>query len=267
MRLGSISHACQLVGVFFVLALPMFPAAAETASPPISGSNGLMGEWGANSPDSSRKPTGGLSDHGVTSPGTPTESNAPTADAQKPESLPDAKLESRPPIAPQNVAPSPPSAQSDSDGLIEWNSNGSESQAGNDQPGISASDTPTELSPPSAGAQDAELRSSPPDIELESSPPSTPQEVAPEPRAQSSSNGLVEWNANNSASQTGAGTDRSLATEPGTQPGREGSIVEGGITGSDNASKIPNDQQANLDRKIRIFRQNSVLLARRQKKA
>jgi lipoprotein-anchoring transpeptidase ErfK/SrfK len=248
MRLGSISHACQLVGVFFVLALPMFPAAAETASPPISGSNGLMGEWGANSPDSGRKPIGGLRDqHGVTSPGIPTETNAPTADAQKPESLPDAKLESSPPIAPQNVAPSPPNAQSESDGLIEWNSNGSAPQTGNDQQGITASDTPTELSPPSAGAQDAELRSSPPDTELESSPPSASREVSPEPRAQSSSNGLVEWNANNSASQTGASTDRSLATEPGTQPGREGPIVEGGITESDNGSEIPNDQQANLD--------------------
>ena len=72
------------------------------------------------------------------------------------------------------------------------------------QQGTTAPGTPTESSQPSADAEDAELKSSPPDAELESSPPSAPRNVAPSPSAQSGSNGLIEWSANSSESQTGS---------------------------------------------------------------
>ena len=63
--LGHVSYVCPVVTAFCMLAFLVFPAAAEPASPPISGSNGLMGLWGANSSsaprtDSSRKPIEGL---------------------------------------------------------------------------------------------------------------------------------------------------------------------------------------------------------------
>ena len=81
---------------------------------------------------------------------------------------------SNPPSAPRNVAPSP-SAQSGSNGLIEWSANNSAIADGlkckADQrfkkQGTTAPGTPTELSQPSADAEDAELKSSPPDEELE----------------------------------------------------------------------------------------------------
>ena len=133
-------------------------------------------------------------------------------DAELKSSPPDAELESSPPSAPRNVAPSS-SAQSGSNGLIEWSANSSELQTGssgkpisgsNDQQGATAPGIPTELSPPSTDAQDAELKSSPPDAELESSPPSAPRNVAPSPSAQSGSNGLIEWSANSSDLVTGS---------------------------------------------------------------
>jgi hypothetical protein len=164
-----------------------------------SGSNGLI-EWHS---DSSESQTG--NDQLGAAPESSTESTLPSADAQ------DAELESIRPSAPD--APSP-SSQSGSNGLIEWNSDSSESQTGYDQQGIT--DTSTESSPP-----DAELKSSPPDAELESSPPSAPRDVAPSPSAQSS-NGLIEWDANNSAPQTGSSTDLSVAPSPAAQSGPEG---------------------------------------------
>jgi lipoprotein-anchoring transpeptidase ErfK/SrfK len=245
--LGHVSYVCPVVTAFCMLAFLVFPAAADPASPPISGSNGLMGLWGANSSapqtDSSRKPIkGSKHQQGITAPGTSTESAPPGAE--------EGELESSPPSAPRENAPSRGS-QSGSNGLIEWNSDSSESQTGNDQQGIT--DTSTESSPP-----DAELKSSPPDAELESSPPSAPRDVAPSPSAQSS-NGLIEWDANNSAPQTGSSTDLSVAPSPGAQSGPEGPMGEEGTSGSPagpgssahpsgKASKVPNDQQANLER-------------------
>jgi lipoprotein-anchoring transpeptidase ErfK/SrfK len=247
---------------FFVLAFIAFPPAAEPASPPISGSNGLMGLWGADSSapqtDSSEKPIkGSKRQQGITAPETSTESSPPSADAQ------DGEFESIRPSAPRNVAPSP-SAQSGSNGLIKRNSNSLESQTGfsskptrgsSEQQGVPAPGILTELSPPSAAAP--ELKSSPPDAELESIPPSAPRDIAPSPSPQSS-NGLIEWDANNSAPQTGSNTDRSVAPSPGAQSGPEGPMGEGGASSatrpgssahpSGKASKVPNDQQANLER-------------------
>ena len=232
--LGPLKCVCRVVTAFF-MAFLIFPAAAETASPPISGSNGLMGLWGANSSapqtGSSGKPISGSNEQqGATAPGTPTESSPPSADSQ------DAELESSPPSAPRNVVPPPISG---SNGLMgEWGANSSQPQSGkpisgsNDQQDTTAPGIPTESSPPSADAQDAELKSSPqdaelksspPDAELESSPPSAPRNVAPSPSAQSGSNGLIEWSANSSELQTGSSgkpisgsNDQQGATAPGT---------------------------------------------------
>ena len=207
--LGPLKCVCRVVTAFF-MAFLIFPAAAETASPPISGSNGLMGLWGANSSapqtGSSGKPISGSNEQqGATAPGTPTELSPPSADLQ------DAELELSPPSAPRNVVPPPISG---SNGLMgEWGANSSQPQRGsngkpisgsNDQQDPTAPGIPTELSPPSADAQDAEFKSSPPDAELESSPPSAPRNVAPSPSAQSGSNGLIEWSANSSELQTGS---------------------------------------------------------------
>jgi lipoprotein-anchoring transpeptidase ErfK/SrfK len=258
---GPLKCVCRVVTAFSLLAFLIFPAAAEPALPPISGSNGLMGLWGANSSESqtgsSGKPISGSNDQqDTTAPGTPTESSPP--DAELESSPPDAEPESSPPSAPRNVAP-PPSAQSGSNGLIEWSANSSESQTvgkpisgSNDQQDTSAPGTPTESSPP-----DAELKSSPPDAELESSPPSAPRNVAPSPSAQSGSNGLIEWSANSSESQTGSSTDLSVAPSPSAQSGSEGSMGEWGTSGSaaqtgsgahtsGKAFKVLNGQHANV---------------------
>ena len=167
--LGPLTCAFRVVTAFFMLALLIFPAAAETPSPPISGSNGLMGLWGANS---SAPQTAGSNDQdGAT--GTPTESSPPSADAQ------DADLGSSPRSAPRNVVPPPISG---SNGLMgEWGQNSSQPHGGssgkpisgsNDLQGTSAPGPLTESSPPSAEAQDAELKSSPPD-RVESAKPAT----------------------------------------------------------------------------------------------
>ena len=100
--LGPLKCVCRVVTAFF-MAFLIFPAAAETASPPISGSNGLMGLWGANSSapqtGSSGKPISGSNEQqGATAPGTPTESSPPSADSQ------DAELELSRPSAPRNRA-------------------------------------------------------------------------------------------------------------------------------------------------------------------
>ena len=81
---------CRVVTAFFMLTFLIFPAAAETAPPPISGSNGLMGLWGANSSapqtGSSGKPISGSHEQqGATAPGTPTESSPPSANSQDAE--------------------------------------------------------------------------------------------------------------------------------------------------------------------------------------
>ena len=237
--LGPVKCVCRLVTTFFLLALLIFPAAAEPAPPPISGSNGLMGEWGANSSapqtgpstDLSGKPNSGSNDQrGTTAPVTPTESSPPSADAQ------DAELGSSPPSAPPNVAP-PPSAQSGSNGLIEWDASSSAPQTGsstdlsgkpisgsNDQQGTTAPVTPTESSPPSEDAQDAELGSS---------PPSGPQSVAPSPSGQSGSNGMIgESGTSGSASQTGSSADLNVAPSPSAQSGANESMGEWGTSGS-----------------------------------
>ncbi len=75
--LGHVSYVCPVVTAFCMLAFLVFPAAADPASPPISGSNGLMGLWGADSSapqtDSSRKPIkGSKHQQGITAPGTST---------------------------------------------------------------------------------------------------------------------------------------------------------------------------------------------------
>ena len=198
-----------------------------------------MPERGANSSapqtGSSRKPIkGSKHQQGITAPETSTESTLPSADAQ------DAELESIRPSAPD--APSP-SSQSGSNGLIEWNSDSSESQTGNDQQGIT--DTSTESSPP-----DAELKSSPPDAELESSPPSAPRDVAPLPSAEFGSHGLIEWDS--SESQTSSSIERSVAPSSGAQSGPEKPMKEGDTRGSaaqpGSSVKVPNGQQANLGR-------------------
>ena len=95
---GPLKCVCRVVTAFFLLASLIFPAAAEPALPPISGSNGLMGLWGANSSESqtgsSGKPISGSNDQqDTTAPGTPTESSPPSADAE------DAELKSSPPDA------------------------------------------------------------------------------------------------------------------------------------------------------------------------
>ena len=347
--LGPLKCVCRTA---FFMAFLIFPAAAETAAPPISGSNGLMGLWGGNSSapqtGSSGKPISGSNEQqGATAPGTPTESSPPSADSQDAElessppsaprnvvpppisgsnglmgeggansselqtgssgkpisgsndqqntgiptelspssaaaqdaelkssppdaelksSPPDAELESSPPSAPRNVAS--PSAQSGSNGLIEWSANSSELQTGssgkpisgsNDQQDTTAPGIPTELSPPSAAAQDAELKSSPQDAELKSSPPdaeleSSPPNVVPPPI--SGSNGLIEWSANSSESQTGSSTDLSV----GAQSGSEGSIGEWGTSGSaaqtgsgaHTSGKAFNGQHANVGSDIVI---------------
>jgi lipoprotein-anchoring transpeptidase ErfK/SrfK len=347
--LRPLKCVCRVVTAFFMLTFLIFPAAAETAPPPISGSNGLMGLWGANSSapqtGSSGKPISGSHEQqGATAPGTPTESSPPSADSQDAEiessiltaprnavappifgsnglmgewganssqpqrgsngkpisgsnsptvpgiptessppsadaksspqdaelksSPPDAELESNPTTAPRNVAPSS-SAQSDSNELIEWSANSSELQTGssgkpisgsNDQQGVTAPGILTESSRPRA-TLDADLKSSPPDEELESSPPSAAQNVAPSPSAQSGSNGLIEWDANSSAQPMGSSTDRSVAPSPTAQSGFEGSMGEWGTSGSTaqtdasaNASgkafKVPNGQHANLESDI-----------------
>ena len=96
----------------------------------------------------------------------------PSADAQDAElksSPPDAELESSPPSAPRNVAPSP-SAQSSSNGLIEWGANSSAPQTGS----------------------------------------STDLRVAPSPSAQSGSKGSMrEWGTSGSAAQTGSSANTS----------------------------------------------------------
>ena len=93
---GPLKCVCRVVTAFFLLAFLIFPAAADPALPPISGSNGLMGLWGANNSasqtGSSGKPISG-SKQGTTAPGTPTESSEPSADAE------DAELKSSPPDA------------------------------------------------------------------------------------------------------------------------------------------------------------------------
>ena len=71
--LGPLKCVCRTA---FFMAFLIFPAAAET--PPISGSNGLMGLWGGNSSapqtGSSGKPISGSNEQqGATAPGTPTE--------------------------------------------------------------------------------------------------------------------------------------------------------------------------------------------------
>ena len=258
--LGPLKCVCRVVTAFF-MAFLIFPAGAETASPPISGSNGLMGLWGANSSapqtGSSGKPISGSNEQqGATAPGTPTESSPPSANSQDAElelestkratkcratahirfqwadgrvgrkQLATAKRKAdqrfqrptghhcswdshrvraqarmhrmqsssrvhrmqgssrSPPSAPRNVAPLP-SAQSGSNGLIEWSANTSELQTGssgkpisgsNEQQDATAPGILTEPSPPSA-TQDAELESSPQDAELKSSPPDAELEV------------------------------------------------------------------------------------------
>jgi lipoprotein-anchoring transpeptidase ErfK/SrfK len=61
---------------------------------------------------------------------------------------------------------------------------------------------------------------------------STDLSVAPSPSAQSGSNGLIEWSANNSELQTGSSTDLSVAPLPSAQSGSEGSMGEWGTSGS-----------------------------------
>ena len=88
--LGPLKCVCRTA---FFMAFLIFPAAAET--PPISGSNGLMGLWGGNSSapqtGSSGKPISGSNDQQNT--GIPTELSPPSAAAQ------DAELKSSPPDA------------------------------------------------------------------------------------------------------------------------------------------------------------------------
>ena len=166
---------------------------------------------------------------------------------------PDAELESSPPSAPRNVAPSP-SAQSGSNGLIEWSANSSDLVTGssgkpisgsNDQQGATATGILTELSPPSATQ----------DVELELSPPSAPRNVVPPPI--SGSNELIEWGANSSVPQTGSSTDLRVAPSPSAQLGSKGSMGEWGTSGSaaqtgssantsGKAFKVPNGQYANV---------------------
>jgi lipoprotein-anchoring transpeptidase ErfK/SrfK len=161
---------------FLLLAFLIFPAAAETASPPISGSNGLMGLWGPNSWKPQRDFDHSHGQQGTDAPGTSTESTPSSTDAQD----------------------AVPPRTSGSNGLTgEWDTNGSSSDKKGPRQGNSI-----ESSPPSADA--VELRSSPPDAELKSSPPSAPRNVAPPLGAQAGSEGAIEWSANTSASQTGS---------------------------------------------------------------
>ena len=217
--LGPLKCLCRVVAAFFLLALLIFPAAGEPAPPPISGSNGLMGLWGANSSESqtgsSGKPISGSNDQqDTTAPGTPTESSPP--DAELKSSPPDAELESSPPSEPRNFVPSL-SAQSGSNGLIEWSANSSESQTGS----------------------------------------STDLSVAPSPSAQSGSNGRIEWDANSSTPPSGSSTDLSVAPSPSAQSGSKGSMGEWGTSGSavqtgasaytsGRAFKVPNSQDATV---------------------
>ena len=239
--LGPLKCVCRTA---FFMAFLIFPAAAETAAPPISGSNGLMGLWGGNSSapqtGSSGKPISGSNEQqGATAPGTPTELSPPSADSQ------DAELESSPPSAPRNVVPPPISG---SNGLMgEGGANSSELQTGSSGKPISGSndqqDTgiPTEFESTERGCTGCRVESVhgcraqvevPPDAELKSSPPSAPRNVAPSPSAQSGSNGLIEWSANSSELQTGSSTDLSVAPSPSAQSGSEGSIGEWGTSGS-----------------------------------
>ena len=168
---GPLKCVCRVVTAFFLLAFLIFPAAAEPALPPISGSNGLMGLWGANNSasqtGSSGKPiSGSNTGHHCSWHSDRVESTERGCRGCR------AQVESTgcrarvsPPSAPRNVAPSP-SAQSGSNGLIEWSANNSASQTGSSgkpisgsKQGTTAPGTPTELSPPSADAEDAELKS------------------------------------------------------------------------------------------------------------
>jgi lipoprotein-anchoring transpeptidase ErfK/SrfK len=105
--LRPLKCVCRLVTAFFLLAMLIFPAAAETAPSPSaqSGSNGLMGEWGGNSSAGaylSGKPVSGSNDQqGTTAPGTPTEASPPSAPAE------DVDPESSPPSAPQDAESAP----------------------------------------------------------------------------------------------------------------------------------------------------------------
>jgi lipoprotein-anchoring transpeptidase ErfK/SrfK len=227
--LGSLKCVCRLVTTFFLLALLIFPAAAEPAPPPISGSNGLMGDWGANSSapqtgsstDLSGKPISGSNDQqGTTAPGTPKESNPPSADAQDT------------PSAPPNVAPSP-SARSGSEGSMEeWGTSGSAAQTGSS----------TDLSEkPISGSSDQQGTTSP-GTPSESSPPSAPPNVAPSPSAQSGSNGLIEWGANSSAPQTGSSTDLSGKPISGSKD-QQGTTAPGTSTESSPLSADAQDTE------------------------
>ena len=171
--LGPLKCVCRVVTAFF-MAFLIFPAAAETASPPISGSNGLMGLWGANSSapqtGSSGKPISGSNEQqGATAPGTPTESSPPSANSQ------DAELRVKSTKRATKCRAAAHIRFQWTDG--EWGANSSQPQSGkpisgsNDQQDTTAPGIPTESSPPSADAQDAELKSSPQDAELKSSPP------------------------------------------------------------------------------------------------
>jgi lipoprotein-anchoring transpeptidase ErfK/SrfK len=155
--LRPLKCVCRLVTAFFLLAMLIFPAAAETALSPSaqSGSNGLMGEWGGNSSAGaylSGQPTSGSNDQqGTTAPGTPTEASPPSAPAED--------------VDPQS---SPSSAQQDA-----------ESAPAKIVP---AEDAEPESSPPSApqDAEPAAAKIAPAeDAEPESSPPSAPQDAEP----------------------------------------------------------------------------------------
>ena len=76
----------------------------------------------------------------------------------------------------------------------------------------------------------------------------------------SGSNGLIEWSANSSGSQTGSSTDLSVAPSPSAQSGSEGSIGEWGTSGSaaqtgsgaHTSGKAFNGQHANVGSDIVI---------------
>jgi lipoprotein-anchoring transpeptidase ErfK/SrfK len=225
---------------FLMLAFLIFPAAAETASPPISGSNGLMGIWGPNS----WKPQRGSSDshgqQGTNAPGTSTESTPSSTDAQD----------------------AVPPRTSGSNGLTgEWDTNGAEERGfrgeaneSSDKQGPRQGNS-TESSPPGGAA--LELRSSPPDTELkfspsspsvlessvpsadaqnaelESSPPTAQRDVDPS-LSSSGSNGLIEWNANSSERQTGS--SGKVLGEPDEQQGTD-------APGTSTESSPPTDAQ------------------------
>ena len=235
---GPLKCVCRVVTAFFLLAFLIFPAAAEPALPPISGSNGLMGLWGANNSasqtGSSGKPISGSNDN-----------RAPLLLALRPSRVHRARMQrmqssSRVTGCRARVESTKRATKcrafAQCSIRFQWTDRVGRKQLGiadglkwkADQrfkrpTGHHCSWHSDRVESTERGCTGCRAQVESPDAELESSPPSAPRNVAPSPSAQSGSNGLIEWSANSSESQTGSSgkrisgsNDQQGTTAPGT---------------------------------------------------